>query len=188
MSRSSNASTSKRVKGFAFNASSGTSSPVAAVMMTPHGGAGVSGRRRFSRGRFIGATGRCRVPAAGVRPWLQHPSVPDAPTLWQLLTHLFLLQDILGQEALAAGGSVGCCLGTGGAAAWPVVRALVAAAAAAATRANIVFGFPDSLPGAPAGQCGAQSFLASTVVCQYPWLAGGFSAVPVGGQGAVPQR
>lgn len=43
------------------------------------------------------------VVAAGVRPWLQHPSVPDAPTLWQLLTHLFLLQDILGQEALSAG-------------------------------------------------------------------------------------
>ncbi|RZJ15384.1 MAG: acyltransferase [Haliea sp.] len=41
--------------------------------------------------------------AALVRPWLPHPSVPDAPTLWQLLSHLFLLQDLLGQEALSAG-------------------------------------------------------------------------------------
>ena len=41
--------------------------------------------------------------AALVRPWLQHSSVPDAPTLWQVLAHLFLLQDILGQEALSAG-------------------------------------------------------------------------------------
>lgn len=41
--------------------------------------------------------------AALVRPWLQHDSVPAAPTLWQLLAHLFLLQDVLGQEALSAG-------------------------------------------------------------------------------------
>ncbi|MBA4328045.1 MAG: acyltransferase [Polaromonas sp.] len=41
--------------------------------------------------------------AALVRPWLQHDSVPGAPTLWQLLAHLFLLQDLLGQEALSAG-------------------------------------------------------------------------------------
>ncbi len=41
--------------------------------------------------------------AALVRPWLQHPSVPGVPTLWQLLSHLFLLQDLLGQEALSAG-------------------------------------------------------------------------------------
>jgi peptidoglycan/LPS O-acetylase OafA/YrhL len=43
------------------------------------------------------------VVAAMVRPWLQHDSVPGAPTLWQLLSHLFLLQDLLGQEALSAG-------------------------------------------------------------------------------------
>ncbi|OOG47335.1 acyltransferase [Polaromonas sp. A23] len=43
------------------------------------------------------------VVAASVRPWLQHPSVPDAPSFWQLLAHLFLLQDLLGQEALSAG-------------------------------------------------------------------------------------
>jgi peptidoglycan/LPS O-acetylase OafA/YrhL len=41
--------------------------------------------------------------AALVRPWLQHDSVPGAPTLWQLLAHLFLLQDLLDQEALSAG-------------------------------------------------------------------------------------
>jgi peptidoglycan/LPS O-acetylase OafA/YrhL len=41
--------------------------------------------------------------AALVRPWLQHDSVPGAPTLWQLLSHLFLLQDLLDQEALSAG-------------------------------------------------------------------------------------
>jgi peptidoglycan/LPS O-acetylase OafA/YrhL len=41
--------------------------------------------------------------AASVRPWLPHPSVPDAPGFWQLLAHLFLLQDVLGQEALSAG-------------------------------------------------------------------------------------
>ncbi|SFU36156.1 Peptidoglycan/LPS O-acetylase OafA/YrhL, contains acyltransferase and SGNH-hydrolase domains [Polaromonas sp. YR568] len=41
--------------------------------------------------------------AALVRPWFAHPSVPAAPTLPQLLAHVFLLQDILGQEALSAG-------------------------------------------------------------------------------------
>jgi peptidoglycan/LPS O-acetylase OafA/YrhL len=41
--------------------------------------------------------------AALVRPWFHHPSVPDAPTLWQLLTHVFMLQGVLGQQALSAG-------------------------------------------------------------------------------------
>jgi peptidoglycan/LPS O-acetylase OafA/YrhL len=41
--------------------------------------------------------------AALVRPWLQHDSVPGEPTLRQLLSHLFLLQDLLGHEALSAG-------------------------------------------------------------------------------------
>lgn len=41
--------------------------------------------------------------AALVRPWLPHPSVPGLPTLWQVLAHVFLLQDIVGQEALSAG-------------------------------------------------------------------------------------
>lgn len=41
--------------------------------------------------------------AALVRPWLPHDSVPGAPSLWQLLAHVFLLQDLVGQEALSAG-------------------------------------------------------------------------------------
>ncbi|MDW5442083.1 acyltransferase [Polaromonas sp. SM01] len=41
--------------------------------------------------------------AALVRPWLADDSVPDAPTFWQLLSHIFLLQDVLAQEALSAG-------------------------------------------------------------------------------------
>jgi len=41
--------------------------------------------------------------AALVRPWLQHASVPGAPTFWQLLANLFLLQDLVGEEALSAG-------------------------------------------------------------------------------------
>jgi peptidoglycan/LPS O-acetylase OafA/YrhL len=41
--------------------------------------------------------------AALVRPWFDHPSVPAAPTLFQMLAHGLLLQDLLGQEALSAG-------------------------------------------------------------------------------------
>lgn len=41
--------------------------------------------------------------AALVRPWFAHASVSAAPTLPQLLAHVFLLQDVLGQEALSAG-------------------------------------------------------------------------------------
>jgi peptidoglycan/LPS O-acetylase OafA/YrhL len=38
-----------------------------------------------------------------VRPWLDHPSVPDTPELVQLIVHMLLLQDVLGVEALSAG-------------------------------------------------------------------------------------
>jgi peptidoglycan/LPS O-acetylase OafA/YrhL len=41
--------------------------------------------------------------AALVRPWFDHPSVPAAPGVFQLLAHVLLLQDVLGQEALSAG-------------------------------------------------------------------------------------
>lgn len=41
--------------------------------------------------------------SALVRPWLDHPSVPGEPTLAQLLANLFLLQDLVGEEALSAG-------------------------------------------------------------------------------------
>ncbi|MFC5522509.1 acyltransferase family protein [Polaromonas jejuensis] len=41
--------------------------------------------------------------AALVRPWFEHPSVPEAPTSQQVLAHVLLLQDVLGLEALSAG-------------------------------------------------------------------------------------
>ena len=41
--------------------------------------------------------------AALVRPFLAHPSVPEEPTLSQLLANALLLQDITGQGALSAG-------------------------------------------------------------------------------------
>ncbi|MBA3595246.1 MAG: acyltransferase [Polaromonas sp.] len=45
----------------------------------------------------------CVAVAAVVRPWFAHPSVPEAPGLWQLVAHVFFLQDLVGQEALSAG-------------------------------------------------------------------------------------
>ncbi len=41
--------------------------------------------------------------SAAVRPWMAHPSVPDEPTLAQLLANALLLQDIVGEDALSAG-------------------------------------------------------------------------------------
>jgi peptidoglycan/LPS O-acetylase OafA/YrhL len=41
--------------------------------------------------------------AVVARAWMQHESVPNAPTLPQFLAHVFLLHDILGYEALSAG-------------------------------------------------------------------------------------
>lgn len=41
--------------------------------------------------------------SAAVRPWFSHPSVPDAPTWFQVAAHLPLLHDVLGQSALSAG-------------------------------------------------------------------------------------
>ena len=43
------------------------------------------------------------LAAALVRPWLDNPSVPDEPSLPQLLANALLLQDIVGEEALSAG-------------------------------------------------------------------------------------
>lgn len=43
------------------------------------------------------------LASALVRPWLEHPSVPEPPTLAQLLANAWLLQDIVGQDALSAG-------------------------------------------------------------------------------------
>lgn len=41
--------------------------------------------------------------AALARYWMTHDSIPAAPNLFQLLAHVFLLQDLLDQEALSAG-------------------------------------------------------------------------------------
>ena len=41
--------------------------------------------------------------AALVRHWMHHPSVPDEPGWWQLLSHVLLLQGVGGQESLSAG-------------------------------------------------------------------------------------
>lgn len=43
------------------------------------------------------------VVAALVRNWTDHPSVPGAPGLAQLVANALLLQDIVGEEALSAG-------------------------------------------------------------------------------------
>lgn len=41
--------------------------------------------------------------SAALRPWFEHPSVPDAPTWFQAAAHALLLHDVLGQSALSAG-------------------------------------------------------------------------------------
>lgn len=41
--------------------------------------------------------------AALARAWMDHPSVPGAPSLGQVVAHLLLLQDVVGQDALSAG-------------------------------------------------------------------------------------
>lgn len=41
--------------------------------------------------------------AALARAWMIHDSIPNIPNFLQLLTHIFLLQDLLNQEALSAG-------------------------------------------------------------------------------------
>ncbi|MCX7185250.1 MAG: acyltransferase [Nitrosospira sp.] len=41
--------------------------------------------------------------AALARHWMTHDSIPAAPNLFQFLAHVFLLQDLLDQEALSAG-------------------------------------------------------------------------------------
>ncbi len=41
--------------------------------------------------------------SAAIRPWFDHPSIPDAPSWRQAASHVFLLHDVLGQSALSAG-------------------------------------------------------------------------------------
>lgn len=44
------------------------------------------------------------IVAAAVARWLiVHPTIPEAPSLWQVAAHLLLLQDIAGVAALSAG-------------------------------------------------------------------------------------
>ena len=52
---------------------------------------------------YLVAVAASVLVAALVRPWFDHSSVPAAPTWPQVIAHVFLLQDVLGQEALSAG-------------------------------------------------------------------------------------
>ena len=52
---------------------------------------------------YLVAVAASVLVAALVRPWFDHSSVPAAPTWLQVIAHVFLLQDVLGQEALSAG-------------------------------------------------------------------------------------
>ncbi len=38
-----------------------------------------------------------------VRPWFPHSSLSAAPTLWSMVVHMLMLQDVLGVQALSAG-------------------------------------------------------------------------------------
>ncbi|CAN7334816.1 acyltransferase family protein [Polaromonas sp. LjRoot131] len=83
---------------------------LAAASLAPQGTAvfeapGTLMLRRYARlvKPYLAALAVSVLVAALVRPWFDHPSVPAAPTLFQLLAHGLLLQDVLGQEALSAG-------------------------------------------------------------------------------------
>ncbi|NMM07340.1 MAG: acyltransferase [Polaromonas sp.] len=83
---------------------------LAASSLAPQGAAAFSQPGRLIFRRYLRLGQPCLVAlavtvlvAALVRPWFDHPSVPDAPALWQLLAHVFMLQDVLGLEALSAG-------------------------------------------------------------------------------------
>ena len=52
---------------------------------------------------YLVAVGVSVLVAALVRPWFDHSSVPATPSWLQVIAHVFLLQDLLGQEALSAG-------------------------------------------------------------------------------------
>lgn len=43
------------------------------------------------------------IIAALIRPWLHHDSVPSAPSFWQVISHVFMLHNWVGHEALSAG-------------------------------------------------------------------------------------
>lgn len=52
---------------------------------------------------YIAALTLAIACAALARDWMSHNSIPDAPSIPQLLAHALLLQDLLDQEALSAG-------------------------------------------------------------------------------------
>lgn len=62
-------------------------------------------RRRYVRLviPYLGALALAIGCAALAREWMADGSVPDAPEIPQLLAHVLLLQDLLGQDALSAG-------------------------------------------------------------------------------------
>jgi peptidoglycan/LPS O-acetylase OafA/YrhL len=83
---------------------------LAAASLAPQGSAifeapGPLILRRYARlvKPYLVALAACVLVAALLRPWFDHSSVPAAPTLFQLLAHGLLLQDLLGQESLSAG-------------------------------------------------------------------------------------
>ena len=61
--------------------------------------------RRYSRLAipYLLALGVSMLVAAAVRPWFSHESVPGAPHLLQVLSHVLLLQGLVGHDALSAG-------------------------------------------------------------------------------------
>ena len=83
---------------------------LAAGSLAPTGVAlsGQAGRLVFRRYRrllapYLVALLASVLVAELVRPWFDHPSVSAAPTGWQFLAHVLLLQDVLDQDALSAG-------------------------------------------------------------------------------------
>ena len=83
---------------------------LAAASLAPQGVAAFThpGRlilRRYRRlvSPYLVAVAISVLVAALVRPWFEHSSVPAAPTWLQVIAHVFLLQDLLGKEALSAG-------------------------------------------------------------------------------------
>ncbi len=52
---------------------------------------------------YLAALAAAIACAAAARTLIHYPSFPEAPTLAQVLAHVFLLQDIVGQPSLSAG-------------------------------------------------------------------------------------
>jgi peptidoglycan/LPS O-acetylase OafA/YrhL len=83
---------------------------LAAASLAPHGVAKFThpGPLIFRRYRrlvlpYLVALAASVLVAALVRPWFDHSSVPATPGWLQVMAHVFLLQDLLGHEALSAG-------------------------------------------------------------------------------------